>query len=65
MYIRLLFLDIDGVLVPAKSWKSTELLNDGFPAFGKKAVKVLQNLISENTTVTLTTSYKSRFTIPS
>jgi 16S rRNA C1402 (ribose-2'-O) methylase RsmI len=59
----LLFLDIDGVMVPAKSWQSPELLNDGFPAFTKKAVKVLQNLISDDTTVMLTTSHKSRFTL--
>ena len=59
----LLFLDIDGVMVPAKSWQSPELLNDGFPAFAKKAVQVLQNLISDDTTVMLTTSHKSRFTL--
>lgn len=59
----LIFLDIDGVMVSAKNWKSPELLNDGFPAFGLKAVRVLQNLISEDTTVMLTTSHKSRFTI--
>ena len=59
----LLFLDIDGVMVPAKSWQSPELLNDGFPAFAKKAVQVLQNLISDDTTVMLTTSHKSRFTV--
>lgn len=59
----LIFLDIDGVMVPAKSWKRPELLNDGFPAFSSKAVRVLQSLISEGTTVMLTTSHKSRFTI--
>jgi hypothetical protein len=57
------FLDIDGVMVPAKSWKSPELLNDGFPAFDLKAVRVLQSIISADTTVMLTTSHKSRFTI--
>lgn len=61
--VMLLFLDIDGVMVPAKGWKSPELLNDGFPAFDLKAVRVLQNLISEDTTIMLTTSHKSRFTI--
>lgn len=59
----LIFLDIDGVMVPAKSWKSPELLNDGFPAFDLKAVRVLQSIISADTTVILTTSHKSRFTI--
>lgn len=59
----LIFLDIDGVMVPAKSWKSPELLNDGFPAFSSKASAVLQSLISEGTTVILTTSHKSNYTI--
>lgn len=58
-----IFLDIDGVMVPAKGWKSPELLNDGFPAFSDKASRVLQSLISENTTVMLTTSHKSNYTI--
>jgi ATP-dependent helicase/DNAse subunit B len=59
----LFFLDIDGVMVPAKGWKSPELLNDGFPAFSSKATLVLQGLISEEVTVILTTSHKSNFSI--
>jgi HAD domain in Swiss Army Knife RNA repair proteins len=59
----LFFLDIDGVMVPAKGWKSAELLNDGFPAFSSKATGALQGLISEEVTVILTTSHKSNFTI--
>ncbi len=59
----LIFLDIDGVLVPAKSWKSPTLLSDGFPEFSAKAVRVLQHLISDDDTVMLTTSHKSRFNI--
>jgi hypothetical protein len=59
----LIFLDIDGVMVPAKSWKNPEMLDDGFPAFDSKAVNVLQNIISEDFTIVLTTSHKSRFTI--
>jgi len=59
----LLFLDIDGVMVPAKSWSSPELLNDGFPAFSDRAVRVLKQFISPDTTVMLTTSHKSRFTL--
>lgn len=59
----LLFLDIDGVMVPAKSWQRPEILEDGFPAFALKAVHALQNLITEDTTVILTTSHKSRYTI--
>ena len=59
----LIFLDIDGVMVPAKGWKNPELLDDGFPAFSLKAVQVLKQLIVKNTTVLLTTSHKSRFSI--
>lgn len=50
-------------MVPAKSWKNPDLLNDGFPAFSSKASSVLQSLISEGTTVILTTSHKSNYTI--
>lgn len=59
----LIFLDIDGVMVAAKGWKTPELLSDGFPAFSSKASKVLQSLISEDTTIMLTTSHKSNYTI--
>lgn len=59
----LLFLDIDGVMVPAKSWKPAELLNDGFLAFSDKATHVLQSIVTSDTTVILTTSHKSNFTI--
>ncbi|WP_346317549.1 HAD domain-containing protein [Chitinophaga sp. YIM B06452] len=59
----LIFLDIDGVMVPAKGWKSPEFLNDGFPAFSSKATIALQNLISEGATIMLTTSHKSTFNI--
>jgi len=59
----LIFLDIDGVMVPAKSWKSPELLDDGFPAFSGAATHALRKLISNNVTVMLTTSHKSNFTI--
>jgi HAD domain in Swiss Army Knife RNA repair proteins len=59
----LFFLDIDGVMVPAQGWKSPEFLNDGFPAFSSKATLVLRGLISEEVTIMLTTSYKSKFSI--
>lgn len=59
----LFFLDIDGVMVPAKGWKSPEILNDGFPAFSVKATHSLQGLISDNVTIILTTSHKSKFSI--
>ena len=59
----LFFLDIDGVMVPAKGWKSPEFLNDGFPAFSNKAIQTLQRLISIEDTIMLTTSHKSKFSI--
>lgn len=59
----LIFLDIDGVMVPAKGWKSPELLNDGFPAFSSKATIALNQLISDNDTIMLTTSHKANFSI--
>jgi hypothetical protein len=61
--MMLIFLDIDGVMVAAKGWKSPELLSDGFPAFSVKASHVLQSLISDDTTVILTSSHKSNYTI--
>jgi hypothetical protein len=59
----LFFLDIDGVMVPAKGWKAPELLGDGFPVFSNKATHALQTLLSEKDTVVLTTSHKARFSI--
>ena len=59
----LILLDIDGVMVPAKSWERPELLDDGFPVFSSRATRVLQNIISDDTTVMLTTSHKSTYTI--
>ena len=58
----LILLDIDGVMVPAAGWKTPQILEDGFAAFSHKAVNVLQQLVSDNDTVVLTTSHKSRFT---
>jgi hypothetical protein len=59
----LFLLDIDGVMVPAKSWKSPEFLNDDFPAFSNKATTALQQSISVGDTIVLTTSHKANFTI--
>lgn len=59
----LIFLDIDGVMVPAKGWKSPEFFKDGFPVFSSKAVTALQKLISEDVIIMLTTSHKSRFSV--
>lgn len=62
--IMLVFLDIDGVMVPAKSWKPLELLADGFPAFNAQATAVLQQVIAdEDVTLMLTTSHKANYTL--
>lgn len=59
-----IFLDIDGVMLPAKSWESPALLPDGFPDFQDEAIRALQQLITKDTTIVLTTSHKSKFSIP-
>lgn len=59
----LFFLDIDGVMVPAKGWKCPEFLNDGFPAFSLRATRALQSVISEDVTIMLTTSHKSKYSL--
>ena len=59
----LIFLDIDGVMVPASAWKKPELLNDGFPAFSSKATATLQIIISEDLTIVLTTSHKKNYSL--
>jgi hypothetical protein len=58
----LILLDIDGVLVPANSWKKPEFMEDGFPMFNSKSVKALQRILSEtNAGVILTTSHKTKY----
>jgi hypothetical protein len=60
----LILLDIDGVLVPANSWKKPEFMEDGFPVFNPKAVIALQRILSEtNASVLLTTSHKSKYKV--
>jgi hypothetical protein len=59
----LIFLDIDGVMVPASGWKTPELLGDGFPAFSNKATSTLQSIVSTDTTIMLTTSHKAKFSV--
>lgn len=60
----LILLDIDGVMVPANSWKRPEFLSDGFPAFSVKSIASIQKIISEtNASILLTTSHKSSFSI--
>src|SRR5690606_15992548 len=60
----LLYLDIDGVMVPANSWKRPELLEDGFPVFSSKAVKALNKIISNSSAdIVLTTSHKHLYSL--
>jgi hypothetical protein len=60
----LILLDIDGVMVPANSWKKPEFMDDGFAMFNSKSVKALQKIISEtNASILLTTSHKSNYSI--
>ena len=59
----LIFLDIDGVMVPAMSWKTPQNLEDGIPMFTEKATSALKSLISNNTSIILSTSHRSRFPI--
>lgn len=59
----LVFLDIDGVMVPAQGWKRPEIMEDGFPAFSQRAVYVIQKLVSDHIAIVLTTSHKSKFTL--
>lgn len=59
----LIFLDIDGVMVPAASWKNPEILEDGFPVFTQKSVRSLNSILSPETRVILSTSHRDRFSI--
>lgn len=59
-----ILLDIDGVMVPAKSWSQPELLEDGFPSFSVKATYALNKLIAATqASVVLTTSHKERYSV--
>lgn len=58
-----LFLDIDGVMVPAKSWERPALLQDGFMKFSDSAVAVLQSVITQETVIVLTTSHRNRYSL--
>ena len=60
----LILLDIDGVMLPANSWKKPEFLDDGFPMFNSRSVKALQKIISEtDASLLLTTSHKAKYNI--
>jgi hypothetical protein len=58
----LILLDIDGVMVPANSWKKPEFLEDGFPVFNFRSVKALQRILAAtDASVVLTTSHKTKY----
>ncbi|MBL0911996.1 MAG: hypothetical protein IBJ09_06440 [Bacteroidia bacterium] len=60
-----IFLDIDGVMVPAMPWRRPELLTDGFPAFSQKASDTLSNILqATGAEVVFTTSHKSLYSLP-
>lgn len=60
----LILLDIDGVMVPANSWKRPEILEDNFMNFGLQATKALEKIISSTSAdILLTTSHKDTFTL--
>lgn len=59
-----ILLDIDGVMVPAKSWSPPPQLEDGFSIFSSKAVQALNEILSQSgADILLTTSHKHRFSV--
>jgi len=60
----LLLLDIDGVMVPANSWRRPEILEDGFVEFSPKAIEALNKILKEHVfEIVLTTSHKFKYTL--
>jgi len=60
----LILLDIDGVMVSAKSWSPPPFLEDGFYMFNSKSVNALNDIISKtDASILLTTSHKDRFSV--
>lgn len=60
----LIFLDIDGVMLPANSWKKPEFLEDGFVKFNNAATKALQKILDDTKAeIVLTTSHKHKYSI--
>lgn len=59
-----ILLDIDGVLVTTPSWRSTEILADGFMKFNEKAAANLQRLVAETKAdIILTTTHRVSYSI--
>ena len=58
----LIFLDIDGVMTSANSWKRPELLSDGFAMFNSNATNALKKIIAKtNADIILTSSHKTNY----
>ena len=57
----IIFLDIDGVMVPAKGWVAPVMMEDGFYVFSPNAVLALNSILSNDTTIMLTTSHRHRY----
>lgn len=60
--MRYILLDIDGVMVEAKSWSIPPLLDDGFYQFTRESTNKLISLIGPDTIIVLTTTHRFRFT---
>ena len=62
MLKKFILLDMDGVMVPAASWKPIEVLPDGFYKFSTLAALHLDTLLKETgATIVLTTTHRTRF----
>lgn len=60
----LILLDIDGVMLPAKSWSNPLLLEDGFSMFSPKSTLALNTILDKTKSdILLTTSHKERYSL--
>lgn len=60
--MKIILLDIDGVMVPAKSWEAPEFLEDGFYKFNQNSTNVLNKMLKEiKASIILTSSHKSTY----
>tara|TARA_R110000868_G_scaffold262672_2_gene521402 strand:+ start:829 stop:1284 length:456 start_codon:yes stop_codon:yes gene_type:complete len=60
-----ILLDIDGVMIPARSWQSHQIDSDGFGMFSKFSIVGLNKIISSarSSEIVLTTSHKHAFSL--
>jgi len=58
------YLDIDGVMVVANSWRRPHILDDGFPKFSAKSTAALNYLLTKiDAEIFLTTSHKHLYSV--